>query len=447
MKSHFWTTAEIQRMLELRGAGYSCRDVATMLQRPEATIRNKLLALGYTTRRISDIEAAEPSATLPLPSPRLSGTEPTNISRPDPTPLEAKAEAMVENQLRRQRERVELDDAKQAVLEDRLYEALSRHWETHPPRIEVPIMAPVSQDVAITPCAVVIISDAHIGKTVDPDEVPILGTYNPAVAVDRTAFLESVLIENLRRHPVDQLFVIFAGDMIEGHLGHALQDNLTAPIALQFDLALSLFAQFVLRLAAHAPKTRVFNVTGNHGRMLGERRMPSTGRWSNFDGLLYRALCGWVTASGADHIHFDRSICSRLRIAAPHHVIQVQHGDEIRGGTYGSTGLNREYLHASMRSFHTGEAPPDILILGDKHISAQIPVGPGQCIYNGSFVGVDAYSMGFSPSRPSQTMLYLHPERHETHVVLLDNLPPDLVVPYRFQPDLEKFLNQYRHEK
>ena len=99
-----------------------------------------------------------------------------------------------------------------------------------------------------------------------------------------------------------------------------------------------------------------------------------------------------------------------------------------------------------MRSVQLGEAPPDILILGDKHISAQIPVGSAQCIYNGSFVGVDSYGMGFPPSRPSQTMLYLHRERQETHVILLDDLPPDLDIPYQFPTDLQRFINPYCHD-
>jgi hypothetical protein len=72
--------------------------------------------------------------------------------------------------------------------------------------------------------AVLVISDSHIGKFVSPDRTLGFGDYSPAIFLDRLAFMRDAvtsLIEHHVANPVEELHILFLGDLVEGMLNHS----------------------------------------------------------------------------------------------------------------------------------------------------------------------------------------------------------------------------------
>lgn len=438
MNTKWWTQAEIDKTLALYEQGYPCKEIAQMLARTENSVRYKLLNLGYSTRQVIPEEASLPMEVF---SERLAKEEEMipsvlNLGLEDPVELRARRELEIGERRREEREQVQ--QAKQAILEERIIEEfrktlcdLPRHFSYSEPPIQKP-----STTVSLT--AVLVVSDVHVGQVIDPRETEGLGNYNPAVTLARIRHLELETIRILRDRPVAKLLILFGGDILHGHLGHTFEDDLTLPIALQADLALNFFFPFLLGISKVVPSIEIHGVAGNHGRWPGMRKMPSDRRWSNLDSIFYGSVAALCRHSGMEGVHFDERISSRRQIDAGGFRIQLLHGDEVRGGTFCTGGMNREVHNSSLRSVQAGQRPADYYVMGDKHFSASVPYGTGAFVVNGSFVGVDGFGMNFLPAPPSQTLFFLHPGegKTETHEIRLSSATLPAPLPYNLKPNL-----------
>jgi hypothetical protein len=439
MNASRWTSEDVERILGLYERGYPSREIAEMLGRTEASVRYKILSLGFSTRRLV-CDSAVQSAPPPVPGP-----EPTVARASDPTEetiLRARRE--LELGERRKEEREKVEDAKREILEERIVDEfrrtlcdLPRGFAFSPP--------PQSTNAATPLTAVLVVSDAHIGQVIDPDETEGLGNYNPAISLARIRHLELEASRILRERSVEKLLLLFGGDILHGQLGHTLEDDLTVPIALQSDLALNLFFPFVWGLSKVVPRIEIHGVAGNHGRWPGMRRMPTDRRWSNLDSILYGSLSALCLHSGLSNVAFDERISSRRQIDTGKFRLQLLHGDEVRGGNFCSGGMNREVHNSTLRNVQAGREAIDYYIMGDKHFSASVPYGTGAFIVNGSFVGVDGFGMNFLPAPPAQTLFFLHPQhgKTETHEIRLSPARLSSPPPYNLKPSLEALVRKY----
>ncbi len=432
MNAKPWTPEEFDRALELHLAGWAMSDIARAVGRTESATRFKFIARGFSSRRLED---APSSVVEELPSDRREDDE-----------ARAEAERIVVEREKRAALRRERDGAVRAVLEDRLVETFREAIDACELSTTIHAPAPVKQS-ANASSAVLLLSDHHFGKVVNPREIErSSGVYNPAVALARLALLETEVLHHLREGPpVDELVVLFLGDIMEGALDHQAEREESLLISKQFALATTALSQFLIHLASAVPHIRVFGVAGNHGRWPSQRRTPTVGRESNFDRLVYSAIELIIEATGLKTVTFDLRDCSRQLIDIKSLRVQIAHGDEIRGGEFCATGIKREVYSSVLRHGPSGNAP-NLWVIGDKHQTVSLPVGGGEFVINGSLVGEDVFAQRFAPSPPSQTLFWVCPERCRKTLqadIRLDGASASDPLPFALSPELLELLNPY----
>jgi len=436
-----WTRQETDLALRLLGQGFPAREISRMTGRTETAVRLKLLALGYSSSQRDRDDDEETGIDSELRDVPLEDFPESEAGEGD---LQLLAARKLEVEELRRSERMRVNDAKDQILEQRIVEAFTEQLRDFQPALSIlPPPPAAAPGTALT--GVLVVSDAHIGQVVDPDEIEHLGGYNPAVAMARIRLLEEKAIAILRGKPsLERLLVLFGGDIVHGNLGHSLEEEVS-PIAAQVDLALNVFFQFLTGLAQVVPQIEVHGVVGNHGRWPGSRKMPSSVRYSNLDGIFYGSLASALRFSKIPNISFEERLSSRRLIEVGGTTIQLQHGDEVRGGGFCTGGMNREVTNSSLRNLQVGRRAPTYFVMGDKHSSASLPYGRGAFIVNGSFVGADPFGLNFVPSPPSQTLFFLHPEegKTETHEIRLDAARVANPLPYELKPSLQKLIEKF----
>ncbi len=443
MNTRFWSPEEIDKALRLYESGYPWGEIAAIVGRTELSVRLKFLSLGYSTRKLCPKTAVPNRPTLEAlrPAPNVEELD-------DEDYYEERARKELEVGAHRRGERQKVEEAKKAILEDRIVEEFRRHFCAAPPLAAIPAPPPAPSKDRAPLTAVLVVSDAHIGQVVDPLELEGIGNYNPAISLARVRHLEIEAARILRERPVEKLLLLFGGDILHGHLGHTLEDDLTVPIVLQMDFALNIFYPFVYGLSRVVPHLEIHGVAGNHGRWPGMRKMPTDRRWSNLDTILYRALAAICCHSNLGNVTFDERISSRRQIDAGKFRLELLHGDEVRGGAFCTTGMNREVANATLRNVQAGRKTADYFVIGDKHFSASVPFGSGAFIVNGSFVGADGFGMNFLPSPPSQTLFFLHPRlgKTETHEIRLSQAELPEPLPYVLKPNLAELVMHHSNQ-
>lgn len=441
-----WSDTETARLLERCAQGHDPLAIASELGRSEMAVRGKLLSLGFSSRRPTAAPASPASSPCAAPGSdfvsRLPSTDFLQVA--EEGDLDLRARVSLESREARIADRRQLRDAETQILEDRILEEFRRSLceiQSLPPA--TPLPPPPSRGDAVA--AVLVVSDCHVGQVVDPREVDYLGAYDPAQFLARLRLLETRVANVLRGRPVDRLLVLFGGDIVEGNLGHALEHQ-TVPIAEQVDLAVHSLYLFLKGLGSLVPSIEIHGVVGNHGRWPVQKKTPSTRRWSNLDSLVYQALAAVFEHAGPSSFRFDPRISSRRQIDVSGFRIQLQHGDEVRGGNSCVTGMTREVFHSTLRCVQAGNKAPDLYVVGDKHFAAAVPFGSGAFLVNPSFVGVDPYAMNFIPSPPAQTLFFVHPTlgRTETHRIRLDGADLALGDAYNLKPNLRRLVDHYK---
>jgi hypothetical protein len=438
-----WSREEFNQALRLHAAGWSAAEIAQAIGRTESSVRLKFIGAGYSSKILKP-QVDQDLAPAPKPEERL---EPELSSPPDISVERSYAEQLLET-----RElQVQNRKMRQQALEEAQRERLLRIFEesVRDCRLDLSFTPPAPPPRTSDPhAAVLLLGDIHVGKVCDPAETEGRAYYNPAHTVARLHLLEREAVRLIASGPpVDELYVLLCGDIIEGALDHGAEREETLLISKQFSLAVALLSQFIARMAALVPKVKVSGVCGNHGRWPNQRRMPTTGRESNFDGLVYASLQLLLGAAGAASVTFDFRESSRQLIKVKDTLVQLSHGDELRGGDYYVAGIKREVYNSVLR-YSQGGRIPDLWITGDKHVSLQLPVGNGQFLVNGSFVGEDTYGQRFSPTIASQTLFWVCPQRGKTlqSDIRLDRAIPTSSLPYQLPPPLEALVASYnRH--
>jgi len=256
--------------------------------------------------------------------------------------------------------------------------------------------------------AILLLSDLHIGQVFTADETDGTNAYSTEIFLDRFRYLE----EQIRRYQATMrahhFHILFLGDIVHGALEHGAEREKTLLLVDQFSIAIHTLFRFLKRMSQLFSTLTVRGVAGNHGRWPGQRSMPVDARHSNFDTLVYRTLEAMCGSGGLPSVKFDLSIASRQVISVGGMVIQMLHGDQIRSS---AQALHRELLqeaqNATFRRASTSRSMIDLFVMGHKHQSMMLPVGGGNVLVNGSFVGTDLRGMDHPPSSPSQVLFWI----------------------------------------
>jgi hypothetical protein len=300
---------------------------------------------------------------------------------------------------------------------------------------------------------VLVISDTHVGKIVDPREVNYISEYNPMIWLQKLYHLETKVVEILTLdHPCKCLHLALLGDLVDGMLDHAEEIPGRTLIAPQLDIARRAFFQFIGRLSKVVPQMKIYGVPGNHGRFPNQKKNPSVAKWSNFDTILLDSLSTLVDFSDMDNVEMIYTRSPRIITEIAGKTICMSHGDELRGGDK-AMGVP---LHAILRYMNTmsahltaeGKKAPDIYIVGDKHKPVSLPTPTGAFLMNASWIKTDGYALqgGFTPTEPQQLMFGVYPHvgiswRYDLYVKDPTEIKP---IPYKFPANVNEDLKKWK---
>lgn len=269
--------------------------------------------------------------------------------------------------------------------------------------------------------AVLLFSDTHVGKVVEPSQTLGFGEYNFEVFLARLKFLEESVVSIIQNHintPLDELVIAMLGDMLDGNLNHAVEAGQHLTLFSQYYSAGHAIAQFFRNLAAVVPKIRVKTCVGNHTRWGTQRKMPTDNRFSNLDMFLY----AFVEALTSDIKNIEWSLdCQPFTIfEVQSFTFKASHGDHLRGGDKAlgipNHSIGREISTTSQLFNKHGRQAPHYYVCGHLHRGIQLPHALGEVVVNGGFPGLDNYALAenFNPVDPMQRLLFVHPKYGRT---------------------------------
>ncbi len=303
------------------------------------------------------------------------------------------------------------DENARLLAELQKLQAYADHNEAfieHQPRIERVEASPKTKNPA---AFVLLVSDTHVGETVDPRTVGNRNAYNPTICRRRFESLaEGALwmLESWRGGKkgygwgIDTVVAWLGGDIITGHLHDDQRESNsmhpTEELLFAFDRCVALLES----LAAHPGIKQVVVPTswGNHGRLTIKPRVATAARTS-LEWLLYMQLARHFKGHAKIRIMVGRDTFTYLEVYGLK--LRFTHGDKglkYAGGIGGLTVPLVKWLHRLNQTRHA-----DVTNIGHWHQYLDI----GSAVVNNSLIGYSAYGQDVigAPFAPASQVCYL----------------------------------------
>lgn len=256
--------------------------------------------------------------------------------------------------------------------------------------------------------AVVVFSDWQLGK-VTPD-------YNSEVLAKRIElYTEKMLdIVEVQRadHPVDNLHVWFLGDIVEGEeifpgQSHLIDSGIYRQVGVNGP---EILAKFFSAALENFEKINVTAVIGNHGSVGGKNRKMYDPE-SNMDRLLYKIVSLIFAENKKIKFNIPDGRGERHWYAVDkigNYSTLLIHGDQLPSPSAVSA-YGRKIL-----GWKDGAIPEEFqdVFMGHYHQQTKMTIGSSTLRISGSPESYNTYAQEYfnSMSRPSQQLLFVHPE-------------------------------------
>ena len=282
---------------------------------------------------------------------------------------------------------------------------------------QAPDLTPMIRGEGHPQSAVLLLSDTHIGKVVDPGQTLYFGNYNFTIFLQRLKHLETRIISILLDHTstkLNKLVIAMLGDMVDGALAHAAECATINTRFTQVYMGAHAVAQFIRNISAYVPAIEIVTVVGNHGRWADQHKMPTKNRFSNLDMFFYAQVQALL--SGIPKVKFELDSQPFKTMMVENTFIWFGHGDHLKGGDKAmgipAHSIGRQLSSVSQMFSKAGRQVPNIYCIGDKHKRMELPHAMGDFLVNGAFPGYDEYahSSNFTDTGPDQKLFLLHPK-------------------------------------
>jgi hypothetical protein len=253
------------------------------------------------------------------------------------------------------------------------------------------------------------IFDVQYGQSVKPkDTVNGVGSFNSVIFRERLEKyvdkVSSTMQDYSAGHTLDNIIFALGGDMVEGdEIYKGMEWHLELHPAEQLMGIRDLLAwaiEELMRVAAElgGKQASVLCVPGNHGRVGGKKAGDRPAEYS-WDYIAFRLLqeklskypikTFAIEAAGACYFNVKDNLFGMI------------HGDEIKGwGGIPFYGITRH----DAKMIRTANVIPDYVLVGHHHQPASIPVGYGEWLQSGNWVGGNSLSKIVGSNTPSQWM-------------------------------------------
>jgi hypothetical protein len=257
------------------------------------------------------------------------------------------------------------------------------------------------------------IFDMQVGaKVVPTDTIGGIGEFNSNILAERAKRYVEVVAkiihaqaENFRIGPL--VFAI-GGDTVEGdEIFHDQAWQLEMPVPDQTILARDTLAWIVtgiLEAGAEvgARMASVLCTPGNHGR---HGKKGGRHKTDNFDVLVYKLL--EEKMKNQPLYNFAIEPAGNCNFDVVGNLFSMIHGDEVRSwGSLPFYGMTRK----DAQMIRTLNVIPEYVLLGHHHQPASIPIGYGEWLMSGNWVGANNLSGQVGSNTPQQSLFMVDPE-------------------------------------
>lgn len=321
--------------------------------------------------------------------------------------------AAAQAELVRREELKELRDARKDEARFRLFmESIEANMVRMPP-MGPPMLPETSDKAHDEETAVLVISDVHVGKWVDPVEVGGSFGYSVGEFERRLGNLkrrfDSVINIHQQAIPIKRLYVLFLGDLVEGSDMRASQRiRIDATIGAQTLLFVQKFAPFLTGLSRQFEEVRCIFVGGNHGRVgkAGDN-LPV----DNFDVMAGHFLETALQNVENVSVHVSHRPYEIARIAGQ--TIYMAHGENTGGGG-GFAGVPAYSIaRSAARDTQLHRHLFDAYVIAHFHTAQDMEINGTPVLVNGCWDGGDNYSVNRLKvaSIPAQWVFGVSPKR------------------------------------
>ena len=241
--------------------------------------------------------------------------------------------------------------------------------------------------------AVLMISDTHIGMTIDNK----LNRYNKEICIERFNNLAKQTLINCKRNGVKRLNVVLGGDLIEGIINTSGRIQQNENVVEQVFTASELLTELLIKLSLSVPQIRVWNVNGNHARMNKDVKESINGE--SFESMVYEYIKLRV-----DNIRYKEKIGWNIKFNDNDYpdlaIIEIENCNKTVAASHGTKDRNAKNNVSRINQFL--DIDVDYYLIGHLHNSHH----QYNCYVNGCLSGSNEYAqnMRFN-NEPIQIML------------------------------------------
>lgn len=241
--------------------------------------------------------------------------------------------------------------------------------------------------------AVLVISDVHVGKWVDPIEVGAAFGYNVPEFERRLANIrrrfDSIIDIHRRAIPIKRLYVLMLGDLVDGSDMRAGQKiRVDATVGAQTLIFAQHMAPFLTGLSQMFEEVRVIVVGGNHGRV----GKPGDNKpIDNFDVMAGHFLQVALQNVENVKVHVSHKPYEIARIGGLD--VYMAHGEAV-SGSGGFAGVPAAGVaRAAARDVGMHRRLFDAYVIGHFHNAQDLDMNGIPVLINGAWDGGDAFSV------------------------------------------------------
>ncbi len=285
---------------------------------------------------------------------------------------------------------------------------------------------PCPPGVANPAAFVLLVSDTHVGETVDPRTIGGKNSFNPTIAKRRFKELaEGALwmIESWRSGKkgygwgIEKVILWLGGDIITGHLHDDQRESNSMHPTEEVLFAEGLVCSLLESIAAHPGIKEVIVPTswGNHGRTTVKPRI-NTAWQTSLEWMMYAHLAERYKNHPKIRMQVGRNTFTYLDVYGSK--LRFTHGDKglkYGGGVGGLTIPLIKWLHRLDKT-----RPADVTNIGHWHQYLDI----GNAVVNNCLIGWNTYAQDAlaAPYAPASQVCYLidakHGKRMSTQIIL-----------------------------
>jgi hypothetical protein len=238
-----------------------------------------------------------------------------------------------------------------------------------------------------------------------------LGDFNAEIFAERMALYVEKVTRHMRDfsagHRLERLIFALGGDMVEGdEIYGGIEWHLEMhPIEQAFQVHEHIAHAIVAIMRAGAEvgirEASILCVPGNHGKVGGKKAGDKPPSYS-WDVLVFRLLKMALSNQPIKNFIVEPAGACFFDIRG--NLFAMIHGDEVRGWGglpfYGFTRYDAKMIR-------TANVIPDYVLLGHHHQPASIPIGFGEYLMSGNWVGATSLSKHVGSNTPSQFLYYV----------------------------------------